>query len=286
MLDNPFKKFTANGGIWDEDDQAIHVTSPHLLTQISGYSKFISGAGRKFVSFRGQTQSFGAMKPSLYRIKEHHTFSTIAERHERIKKYTLKVIQSGALIKNTPERAVEPLLQHYGMRTRWLDLVDNIWVALWFACYRAVAAGRLGEFVNFERRSMREGESATAYIMVMAFDRLQEVDKHPGFTSNGDYEVVDLRVAVPSLYLRPHAQHGLLFRRRKVEDINHTDYSDAIFGTIRVSLADALNWLGSGELLNAHTIFPPPTYDAGYRFLLETAPEGHEHIGTISMVGT
>ncbi|GAA0468199.1 hypothetical protein Ade02nite_79030 [Paractinoplanes deccanensis] len=34
-----------------------------------------------------------------------------------------------------PRYAAEPLLQHYGIRTRWLDLVGNIWSALWFACH-------------------------------------------------------------------------------------------------------------------------------------------------------
>jgi hypothetical protein len=53
-------------------------------------------------------------------------------------------------------------------------------------------------------------EDRFAYLMVvMLMDRAPEVE--PGlFRSPSAGAVVDLRRAVPSFYLRPHPQHGLL----------------------------------------------------------------------------
>jgi hypothetical protein len=46
----------------------------------------------------------------------------------------------------------EPLLQHYGLATTWIDLVDNIWVALWFACHKAHISGKRSQYLHFEKR--------------------------------------------------------------------------------------------------------------------------------------
>jgi hypothetical protein len=60
------------------------------------------------------------------------------------------------------------------------------------------------------------------------------------------------------------------------------DYNSAVVGSIRVSLDDALDWLGEGKLVNVHSLFPPPFYDEGYRILLEEWSEG---FGSSSLIG-
>ena len=66
-------------------------------------------------------------------------------------------------------KPIEPLLQHYGIQTTWLDLVDNIWIALWFSCYKATSTGR---YLSFEKRLKRkEGKSQRyAYIILISAD--------------------------------------------------------------------------------------------------------------------
>lgn len=136
-----FKQFTSNGGEWVDAQQCIHVKTPHLLTQIAGYSKFKCGQSGGQVHFRGQSKVYPTMMASLYRTppKEHPKTEVL---HTAINKYLKELRDTGATIGGTPERAFEPLLQHYGMRTRWVDAVDNIWVALWFACHVAHARGQ------------------------------------------------------------------------------------------------------------------------------------------------
>jgi hypothetical protein len=84
--------------------------------------------------------------------------------------------------------------------------------------------------------------------------------------------MIDLRVAAPSTFLRPHAQTGLLVRQNGKIGAVTRDYKDMVAGIVRVSLDDALSWLGDGKLLSTHVLFPPPVYDFGYRDLLNFAP--------------
>ena len=286
MVADRFKQFVSNGGEWIADKRCIHVKTPHLLTQIAGYSKFVSGGENQTIFFRGQSKVYEKMLANIYRAPRVGGLPKPDYLHGLINKYLADLEGSGAMIAPTPRRAYEPLMQHYGMSTRWLDAVDNIWVALWFACFEAKYKGKLNRFINYERRSLANADDDFAYIIVMQFDQLQPIVDEPGFFGNDGYEVVDLRVATPSLYLRPHAQHGVLFKKKRVVTPADADAAGAVFGTIRVSLLDALSWLGSGDLLTAHTIFPPAFYDQGYLRLLENAPAGGKWIGTITSVGT
>jgi hypothetical protein len=74
---------------------------------------------------------------------------------------------------------IGPLLQHYGIKTYWLDLVDNIFTASWFAIFN--------------------NKSENGYIKFF-------VDK----TDDSEpLNIVDLRKNHSSLSLRLHCQHGL-----------------------------------------------------------------------------
>lgn len=91
----------------------------------------------------------------------------------------------------------EALLQHYGLQTRWLDVVDNVQTAAWFA----YSAG----------------------------DKQAEVDGKPGFIAllacpnpkgpSDKWKSLDLRTK-PSDWLRPHVQQAW--------SIRHTDPSVAL----------------------------------------------------------
>ena len=79
----------------------------------------------------------------------------------------------------TDER--EALAQHYGLDTRFLDVVDNVQSALWFA------------YDNISREDPKLDDSV-GYIQVLAIPE-------------NDTQIIDLRNK-PSEWLRPHIQQG------------------------------------------------------------------------------
>lgn len=263
----------------------FHVRDPHALVQAAGYLKFNNGCGHgEGVYFRGETKLHGALSPTLFR-----GVSTQAGQSKRInilKKAIEKIRQDNRIFSSFPKIAHEPLLQHYGVRTSWIDLVDNVWVALWFACHQARTSGRLSEYLHFEIRSPHTEPNGHAYILLVAVDQENNSYQSAGTHVGKNTELIDLRVTTPSIFLRPHAQHGLLFRVRGDNIRRPIDYGCQIRGILRIALHDALTWLGSGQMLGVHALFPPPYYDHGYNLLLDQRFPSNETIGTIAHVGS
>ena len=73
-----------------------------------------------------------------------------------------------------------------------------------------------------------------------------------------------IRKEIPSHFIRPHVQHGMLIRSK-----SFINMESLIQGIIRIDLNDALEWLGEGRILLPESIFPPPNYDSGFSWLLE-----------------
>lgn len=263
----------------------FHVRDPHALVQAAGYLKFKNGSGHgEGVYFRGETKLHGSLSPTLFR-----GVSTQAGQAKRINLLTkaIEEIRKGSnIFSSFPEAAHEALLQHYGFRTSWIDLVDNVWVALWFACHRARASGRLSEYLHFEIRSPHKEPNGHAYILLVAADHGKNTYQSAGVHVGKNTELIDLRVTAPSIFLRPHAQHGLLFRVRGGNVMRPIDYGSQIRGILRIALPDALAWLGSGQMLGVHALFPPPYYDYGYNLLLDQRFPGNKTVGAIAHVGS
>jgi hypothetical protein len=77
----------------------------------------------------------------------------------------------------------------------------------------------------------------------------------------------------------------LLFRLRGDKVKRPIYYAGQIEGVLRIALADALSWLGTGEMLGVHALFPPPYYDPGYGILLQSGFTGNKTVGAITHVG-
>jgi hypothetical protein len=214
--------------------------------------------------------------------------SGFKNRESAFAKYLQCARQQKVFVSNTPPYAHEALLQHYGIRTKWLDVVDNIWVALWFACHEAHVLHRDNPFMHFSRRRRPypdKGDPEYAYVALIQGLDASPVAGSPGLFRGPEAELIDLRVAAPSVYIRPHAQHGLLIRKRNNPTLSTCDLLPLVVGVLRVELGDALEWLGMGSLLSVHTLFPPVHYDFGYRRLLEHAPKPPAFLGGIHHVG-
>lgn len=122
----------------------FHVQDPHALVQAAGYLKHVHGCNDGVhIFFRGESKLYGTLPPTLFRGVSTHAGQS---RKIGLLNSALTNARSNNKIFGKLDAFVhEPLLQHYGLKTSWIDLVDNIWVALWFACHRACAIGQINE---------------------------------------------------------------------------------------------------------------------------------------------
>lgn len=284
----------------------LDVTSPHALIQAAGYLKHIRAKETSMgVFFRGQTRLYPTLGPTLLRGRKE---GPPTERlRTSLKGFLADIDTNKTALRKVEPHVREPLLQHYGLKTTWLDVIDNIWVALWFACHDAM--GVSGKYLHFERRiqsfpELRESKRTTArktplsktlldstscsseyaHILLLESAYFTPKDGQLGLYRNEQSETIDLRVAAPSYFVRPHAQHGLLVRCLSRNGQPVGDCTKLHVGTIRVPLSAALDWLGNASTLTTHSLFPPAYYDYGYRELLQDFPEEVSGLGAIHHV--
>lgn len=269
------------GSTWVNENgvDVLDVEESHALIMAAGYLKHNSSEG---VYFRGQNKMYAELRPSLYR-----SVSGVAGRSSRevsLKTKIKEYREACSVFNKFEDHVVEPLLQHYGLQTTWLDLVDNIWVALWFACFEAKST-KDGHFLHFQKRVINE-ENKFAYIYLVGVDLTHRDRKKPGYWNGNDTELIDLRIAAPSYFLRPHAQHGLLFRcKGSTGGGRKLDYSKQIRGIVRIPLEKAFDWLGTGQTVGVHSLFPPAFYDNGYKILLQSGVKPSLNVGCVHVIG-
>lgn len=251
----------------------LHVRHFSDLMQAIGYVQYTAartGTNQR-IYYRGQEFLYPTdLKAGLYR----ETNNPKQADQIMLAKVTACQAQSKNLKKMHPI-IVEALFQQYGEQTQWLDLVDNVWVALWFACHHAWVTERC---IHYERRNPRLecSKSPYAYILLIG-DEFSDGQNSigigpPKMYSGKQSELVDLRYAVPSTYIRPHAQHGLMIR--KVPGVSEDRSLESLLkGVIRMDLADALDWLGHSIPLSPFGMVPPPMFDSGYGELLRLENE-------------
>lgn len=279
-----FENVNIVGSRWIHENnfKILDVEESHALIMAAGYLKHNSLEG---IYFRGQGFIYPSLRPSLYRNidSDPAKYNRETRMNAKINEYR----EACNIFSRFGDYAAEPLLQHYGLQTTWLDIVDNIWVALWFACYEAKCT-RDGHFIHFQKRIINDNNKY-AYIYLIGADLDYRTKAKPGYWHGPNTELVDLRIAAPSYFLRPHAQHGLLFRCKGSEGIGRPlDYSRQIRGVVRIPLEKAFDWLGNGHTVGIHSLFPPAFYDNGYKILLQsgvTFDPRDKVIGVVHSVG-
>ena len=89
--------------------------------QAAGYLKHALAAENPCsVLFRGQAKLYNTLMPRLYRGVTSQKMKM--ERDEALQEYIDAVRSQGKVLKAVADKVSEPLLQHYGIRTKWLDL--------------------------------------------------------------------------------------------------------------------------------------------------------------------
>ena len=118
-------------------------------------------------------------------------------------------------------------------------------------------------YANYRQRRYRRWKLQVCFTK---FGTLSKNNTSVGWAQNEEAQLVNLRMIVPSYYLRPHTQHALAIK--KCNTTQDPDYFSLIEGIIRVKLSDAISWLGESHTFSIGCIFPSPCLDGGLRKLL------------------
>ena len=267
----------------DSSTRVIRCESLEALIQAVGYLKFLNKGP---VYFRGQDRIYqkGMPTSSIYRedksklasldcLIEWLLHKTDDSQYAKSRKKCSLPFHSVAAY------ALEPLMQHYGVKTRWLDLTDSLPYALFFSlaqyvnieCTKLDSNGRIildgydvktgsscisrvmrNNVVSLNARSVNP-----VYLIAICIDGLgRPVKGEKGITCYPHCTLLDARACIPSQYLRPHMQHALMLKM----DINSFDVcGNQLEKTFIFELprAAVLEWLGSGKMFNPSVISPP-----------------------------
>lgn len=237
---------------------AIECRTWDAVVRAVGHFKYRHSAD---VLLRGQVCPTQTMKPSLYRnVPPGVDLDRMMDDFRSF--YTKKVKKETAV----QAASTEALVQHYGIRTRWLDVVDSIPHALFFAAHEYVRSP-----FNETMQSYVPAVCEFGYLYLLETDIGDPWrDETSGEAAPGLWwtkrrsMVCDLRQAKPSKALRPHAQHGLLLRPPKGND----NLDDHVVARIAVPTREARSWIGGGAAITREGLFPAPDWDTVYGRLL------------------
>jgi len=255
------------------------ISNVHALNQLIGYAKFINRSYGN-VYYRGECKLHDSLFPSIYR-------KNVNVSEERLVALLKKIAADDNMKKQlkleNDERndryKIEGMLQHYGIRTRFVDVVDNHWIALWMGLHKNVRNKQVLEYNHYEQREIplvdfADGKKCTEedlfqYVLLIAVPG-QNKRVNNGIYIAKNFVEIDLRQALPSTYIRPHAQHGLVIRKclQDGESPEKYDLAENVVGILKLRIDRVKEWIGSGELLTQDNLFPAPAYDNGYDILL------------------
>ena len=258
--------------------RGIRVESYPALIQAVGYLKYVN-RGKAPVYFRGQAKVYSAAAPipSVFRPGPRdvrHLDNALATLGVGRSTFSQDAVSKSLPFHDVPKYAVEPLLQHYGLGTTWLDITDALPYALYFclarygdltitkpfdASYDSTSGGscasRVFRNVVVGKRPVpeRTGNDVYLYAICPGARVRDGREDLPGLVAYEGGSVIDARVAVPSQYFRPHSQHGLLFRP------NGAGEGDADFDFVVFVIDGSLvaEWLGAGAMFADENIYPP-----------------------------
>lgn len=205
---------------------------------LAAFVTFCSG-NRQRVFFRGATKDYPNSFPSLFRDRERPSEQcSPPERKRRWRAYkSIMDRLPEKLIPNGPQsRWRRPnagaVLQHYGIRTPWLDVVTNIHTAVWFAT-RDIETSQTN----------REGW-ISVYVR-----RLTGEQRRLRINSLRDYQ--------SSKHFRPHAQQGLALAMQEDDDpcpFPNQDFND--YRIANIHCVSSPKWDLCGHMLSNSFLFP------------------------------
>ena len=274
MVSNGFNNVKIRKAIISPDKMMIHVNNVFELVQAVGYIKFMLAQKGYGIAFRGQHKQYPHLTPSLYHQVEN--LDDFVKKNQKIDKLQEDIVQQAKDFYQEKYPAYKdaffefnnfftfPVLQHYGIETSWLDLVDNIWIALWFACNLA----KIDDSRGIKEITYQQIKNDECFIYLVRIPLENDTEK-PGVYSNCESTLIDLRSCIPSYFIRPHMQHGLLLQKK------YPIISDKIWlmdefieGIVKINVSIAHQILGNGESVKFSSLFPNKSNDHGLEKLL------------------
>ncbi len=161
------------------------ITDYRALGVITGIVRYHVHRGKiqEQIFYRGQREEW-TLKSSLYRGCETKERMVLAEEWRT---NVLKIVKEQRFDFEGTDDEREAMAQHYGLATSFIDVVDHIQTALWFA---------------YDKMS---DENSVGYIYILSVPKDKAV-------------VIDLRDK-PSQWLRPHTQQAFCFRMNQAKEL-------------------------------------------------------------------
>ena len=258
-----------NAGSVSAQPWCVYETSSiHNLMRVSGLILKAYSEPRYKVFARGQSCPCkdDLMLPAIARGLDQPGASSFRERMTILVKLRSEIQK--ALPKN--ERFMDDIilavLQHYGIRTHWLDVVDNLFVALWFACNCRT---------RNEPYSYQPADSA-GHLYLLRVEDNDPVSKDWEMANGGSTKCsggdrtkwCDLRRQHTSLSLRPYAQHGVSISRtcrKRPTSKAQLDLTETVLVEIRFpSGSEVTEFMREDRKQLMRWMFPPKCKDDTY----------------------
>jgi len=197
------------------------------------------------VYLRGENCRRGELLPSLFRGAVNHCDRT--RRRDAYLAFISELLKAvtGTRFEQSNFGAV---LQHYGFKTPWLDVLDDIHTAVWFALHELSPPETRGA------RQYRPIEDAFGWVLVLAPPR--------------DVRRQKLRKK-SSRNTRCHVQQGLsLAMQTDAEALKHDqDFANYVVGKVRIP--NCRRWCLHGFRASQEYLFPSSEIDNTYKQLLQ-----------------
>lgn len=222
-----------HGGTSSGGARKLFINDPRGIAMVAGLLRYHLDKFNTSIYYRGQKKDWH-LTPALFR--------SITLKKERILRENVFFDAFGRIGPHFDPKGSdderEALSQHYGMKTRWLDIVDNIQSAAWFACHEG-------------REEGQDGSAGYLYLMAVPND------------STGHCRVIDLRKK-PSQWLRPHIQQAFALRAENPHS-NFGRLHQFHLLTMVVPQYVLHQWSCRGYITQ-DVFFPNADQDAGARF--------------------
>lgn len=244
---DPIGRFLGRHGLrggavhYEHGTKCLHASEPTVLANFVGFCKSPARAGGRRVFLRGHNDWHSTLIPSLFRqdFANPDTWTAYRELIDRLP-------DSVRGTRFTREN-FGAVLQHYGFNTPWLDVVDDLHIAIWFALHDRTRAGSAHVY--------RRSTTSHGWVVLVA--------------AGDDVCVQDFREDHSSRNSRCNAQQAYSIAMQ-YDDANEPhleqDFKTSVIGIVRIPNVD--RWHLAGFRASQEYFFPSAADDNTYRKLL------------------
>ena len=219
----------------------MHWTGRYMVLDdpviLSAFVAYCSSRRRR-VFLRGTVRDYPTSFPSLFRDPASHDDQCSPEQRKRrwcayriaVEKLALKLKPKGRRSRWRREN-IGAVLQHYGMKTPWLDAVTNVHTAVWFATH------------DLETGRTSHGGWISVYVRRHTSEQKR-------------LKVIDLRGYQSSMHFRPHAQQGLGLAMQEDTETVSVDQNFNNYRIANIHLRCSPKWSLFGHMLSTQFLLP------------------------------